>query len=140
MNPWLENYGRDRFTHKPEMTFTSAAHYAQTEAAYAHGYPATSWIQLAFIYAAGIYTAKEQGIVKRGVYFQRFWRAHYFDWLLFARRAGIYGVAGGFVFGTFWFGNVKLSLRRIYSKYQYYMQMEKQEKRGVTRLYFPIQN
>jgi hypothetical protein len=59
MNPWLRNYGRDRYTFTPEMTYTSAAYFSKHEAPFAHGYPATAWIQLALVYAAGLYTAKE---------------------------------------------------------------------------------
>jgi hypothetical protein len=136
MNPWLKNYGKDRLTFTPEMPYTSAAYYAYNEAAHSHGYPLTAWIQLSLVYAAGLYTAKEQGIVKKKVFFQKFWTAHYFDWLLFARRAGIYGVAGGFVAGTFLFGDVQLALRRAYSKYQYWMCMEKTDPYGRETLFF----
>ena len=59
VNPWLNNYGRDRFTYTPEMSHTSALMFHQTEAAHAHGYPVTSWIQLGLVYACGLYTAKE---------------------------------------------------------------------------------
>ena len=43
INPWLNNYGRDRYTYSPELTFTSAYHLQRTEASKAHGYPATAW-------------------------------------------------------------------------------------------------
>ena len=44
MNPWLKNYGRDRFTFTPETTFSSAAYIAKNEASRAHGYPQTAWL------------------------------------------------------------------------------------------------
>ena len=73
MNPWLENYGRDRLTYSPETPYSSAAYHFQNEAAQSHGYPRTAWLQLAIVYACGLYTAKEQGIVKKRVFFQKFW-------------------------------------------------------------------
>ena len=125
MNPWLKNYGRDRFTYSAETTFSSAAYLARNEASQSHGYPATAWLQLAIVYGCGLYTAKEQGIVKKRVFFQRYWAAHYFDWLLFARRGFIYGIFGGLFLGTALFGDQKLALRRAVSKYQYLFCMEK---------------
>lgn len=59
MNPWLKNYGRDRYTYTPEMHATSTLHLHHYEGSYAHGYPYTSWLQLAIVYCAGLYTAKE---------------------------------------------------------------------------------
>jgi len=44
MNPWLKNYGRDRYTFTPEMHYTSANYYSKYEAPYAHGYPYTAWL------------------------------------------------------------------------------------------------
>ena len=73
MNPWLKNYGRDRFTFTPENHHSSAAFFARNEASLSHGYPVTAWFQLGLIYACGLYTAKEQGIVKKRVFFQKFW-------------------------------------------------------------------
>ena len=69
MNPWLKNYGRDRFSYRPETPYTSALMYNTNEAPMAHGYPATAWMQLFLVYSIGLFTAKEQGIVKKGVYF-----------------------------------------------------------------------
>lgn len=119
-NPWLEDFGRDRFTYEPEYPLLTALDAKINEAHYAHGYPLTSWLQLSLVYAAGLYTAKEQGIVKKGVYFQKYWRAHYFDWLMFIRRAGIYGIGGGLVAGTYLFGSPYVSVRRIINGYHYY--------------------
>ena len=58
-NPWLANYGRDKFTYSSETPFSSTKYHARYEAKHAHGYPATAWLQLAIVYAAGLYTAKE---------------------------------------------------------------------------------
>ena len=69
MNPWLKNYGRDRLTFNPETPYTSAAYHARNEAAHSHGYPLTAWLQLGLVYGCGLYTAKEQGIVKKRVFF-----------------------------------------------------------------------
>jgi hypothetical protein len=76
-------------------------------------------LQLAIVYACGLYTAKEQGIVKKRVFFQKFWTAHYFDWLLFGRRSLTYGIVGGLVLGTALFGDQQMAVRRVISKYQY---------------------
>jgi predicted ABC-type ATPase len=73
MNPWLANYGRDRLTYNPETTFSSASFLARNEASQSHGYPVTAWLQLGLVYACGLYTAKEQGIVKKRVFFQKYW-------------------------------------------------------------------
>ncbi len=136
MNPWLRNYGRDRFTYNPETPFTSASYYARNEAAQSHGYPFTAWLQLGIVYACGLYTAKEQGIVKKRVFLQNFFKAHYFDWLLFARRGFTYGIVGGLVAGTIMFGDQRLALRRVISKYNYYFCMEKPDPLNREALYF----
>ncbi len=136
MNPWLKNYGRDRFTYTPETTYTSFARLAKTEGSYAHGYPGTAWLQLAIIYGCGLYTAKEQGIVKKRVFFQKYWNAHYFDWLLFGRRSLIYGIAGGLVLGTYVFGDQQVALRRVISRYHYMFSMEKPDPYQREVLYF----
>ena len=65
--------------------------------------------------------------MKRGVYFQRYWRHHYFDWTLFLKRSMIYGVAGGVVAGTFLFGDAQLALNRIVNKYNVYLRANTKE-------------
>ena len=59
LNPWLKNYGRDRYTFKPEMTYTSAQYIREREGPHSHGYPFTAWFQLFLVYSCGLYTAKE---------------------------------------------------------------------------------
>ena len=76
------------------------------------------------MYGCGVYTAKEQGIMKKGVYFQKYWRHHYFDWTLFLTRSVKYAGVGGLVAGTVLFGNPDLALRRALSKYYYYLGMK----------------
>jgi hypothetical protein len=44
MNPWLDNYGRDRLTFNPETPFSSAVYLKQNEARMSHGYPLTAWL------------------------------------------------------------------------------------------------
>ena len=85
-----------------------------------HGYPRTMWLQMSIILGCGLYTAKEQGIMGRGQYVCKFWNHHYFDWMTFVKRSGIYGVAGGIVLGTFLFGNPDIAIRRIHSKWSSY--------------------
>ena len=91
---------------------------------------------MALVYAAGLYTAKEQGIVKKGVYFQRYWRAHYFDWLLFLRRGSIYGMGGGLFIGILTFGYPITSIRRVVSKYNRYFVMRKPDQFNKETSYF----
>lgn len=136
MNPFLKNYGKDKFTYTPEVHFTSAVHHARTEGSISHGYPFTAWMQVALVYACGLYTAKEQGIVKKRVFFQRYWRAHYFDWILFGQRSFKYAIVGGVIAGTLLFGDHKLAMRRIYSKYQYLFCMEKTDPKNNETLHF----
>lgn len=136
MNPWLKNYGKDRMTFTPETPYSTNAYYMRNEGSHSHGYPVTAWLQLAIVYGCGLYTAKEQGIVKKRVFFQSFWRAHYFDWLLFARRGFSYGIVGGLVAGTFLFGDHRIALRRVVSKYNYYFCMEKKDPLARDTLYF----
>lgn len=78
----------------------------------------------------GLYTAKEQGCVARGVLFSRFWRFHYFDWLTFLRRGGIYAWGGGLVLGTILFGSPDLSFKRVLGRYEYFFKEHEQDKRG----------
>jgi len=42
-NPWLENFGRDRFSYDAEYPLLTAIDYRINEAHYAHGYPLTAW-------------------------------------------------------------------------------------------------
>jgi hypothetical protein len=37
INPWLKNYGRDRFTYKPETPYTSTLYLSKTEGPLSHG-------------------------------------------------------------------------------------------------------
>lgn len=106
----------------------------------AHGYPYTAWLQLGLLYYVGLHTAKEQGIVKMGVPFARYWRAHYFDWITFARRGAIYAWAGGLVAGTVLFGSPDLALRRTISKYHYYFSMEKLDYNSTQMMIIPRNN
>jgi len=136
MNPWLDNYGYDRYTFTEEIMYSNTRNSIDNEARASHGYPRTAWLQLALVYGVGLYTAKEQGIVKKGVYFQNFFRAHYFDWLLFFRRSAVYGIAGGFVLGTYFFGNHSVAAVRAYNKYRYYLKMPKTDPYNRDTQYF----
>lgn len=44
MNPWLDNYGRDRFTYDSEMLEVNTARYFHEEPKLAHGYPLTAYL------------------------------------------------------------------------------------------------
>jgi len=80
-------------------------YWAQNEGKLSHGYPATFWLQFGLLYATGVYTAREQGLIRRNVFLTKFWRFHYFDWISYMRRCVVYGWAGGLVAGTVLFGN-----------------------------------
>ena len=106
-----------------------------TEAKYSHGYPATAWLQLALVYGCGIYTAQEQGIVKRGTPFCRFWRAHYFDWMTFGVRSVKYAWLGGLLAGTVLFGSPDIAFKRAISKFNYFTYEAKFDKTaGMTQI------
>ena len=106
---------------------------------YAHGFPFTAWLQLGLVYAVGLYTAKEQGCVPRGTLITRFWRYHYFDWLTFVRRAGVYAFGGGLVAGTILFGSPDVSLKRAIHWYnsdlwkRWWSRLR--QRRAATRVY-----
>ena len=126
----LANYGRDEYSYKVELFDHAHDYWAKNEAKFAHGYPVTAWLQMGLVYTAGLYTAKEQGCVARGVLFSRFWRYHYFDWITFLRRAGVYGIGGGLVAGTILFGSPEISIKRIVSKYNTWIAEDRQHYRG----------
>ena len=133
----LKGFGRDSFTYDPELRNLAHNYWYRMEAPLAHGYPATAWLQLGLLYACGLYTAKEQGCVARGVIFSRFWRYHYFDWQTFLRRGGIYAWGGGLVAGTILFGSPDVSIKRCIGKYQYWMCENRQDVRGESNLLQP---
>ena len=114
----------DPLNYKPETSYSNADYWDKNEARLAHGYPYTAWLQLGIYYGAGLYTAKQQGLVAKGVIFSKFWNFHYFDWMTFIRRAGIYGVGGGLVLGTVLFGSPDLSINRVISTYRYWVMAE----------------
>ena len=131
----LKGYGRDRYTYKAETYNAAHQYWHKNEARFAHGYPGTAWLQLALLYGAGLYTAKEQGCVARGVIFSRFWRFHYFDWLTFMRRGAVYAGFGGLVAGTVLFGSPDISIKRVINFYHLWMSMNIQDVRGTTATY-----
>ena len=126
----MKDFGRDNLNYKPELYSKNAVYWAQNEARLAHGYPGTAWLQVALLYGVGLYTAKEQGLVRSGVVFSKFWKFHYFDWITFIRRGGIYAFAGGLVAGTVLFGSPDLSIRRAINKYNFYVSAERINVRG----------
>ena len=131
----LSKYGRDNYTYNAELYDASHRYWYQNEARFAHGYPGTAWLQLGLLYGVGLYTAKEQGCVARGVLFSRFWRFHYFDWITFMRRGAVYAGAGGLVAGTVLFGSPQVSIRRIINFYQHWFVMNKTDSRGDYATY-----
>lgn len=137
---WLNNFGNDRYTYRAELYDISSIHWAQNEAKISHGYPYTAWLQMGLVYATGVYTARKQGLIKRNVFITRFWRFHYFDWIMFGRRSVIYAWAGGMVAGTVLFGNPQLALRRTVNRYHYMFSMEKIDTEGKWGLILPKLN
>ena len=55
----LGQFGRDALTYRPEKYTLDNEFWRYNEAAWSHGYPATSWFQLAIMYGCGLYTAKK---------------------------------------------------------------------------------
>ena len=129
-NPGLTSqFGRDVITYTPETLTINNEYWRFNEGGLSHGYPVTSWFQLAIIYGCGVYTAKEQGILKSYFTPQRFWRHHYFDWTMFLQRSFKFGIVGGLLAGTVLFGNPQIALQRMYSKYQLWMGQKVQDVR-----------
>ena len=62
--------------------------------------------------------------------FTKFWRFHYFDWLTFMRRGGVYAWGGGLVTGTILFGSPDISLKRCIAFYRTWAASEKPNTRG----------
>ena len=128
--PLVKNFMRDSLNYQPELYNKNAVYWAQNEGRIAHGYPGTAWLQLGLLYGVGLYTAKQQGLIRSGVVFTKFWKFHYFDWITFLRRGGIYAFAGGLVAGTVLFGSPDLSIRRSISSYHYWLSGEQKNIRG----------
>ena len=116
----LAQHETGHFNYQPETVYKAARYHAAHEGREAHGYPATAYLQLGLLYACGLYTAKEQGLVRKGVLLSRFWKFHYFDFISFMRRGVIYAWAGGLVAGTIMFGSPDLSLKRAINRYQWF--------------------
>ena len=136
----MKNFGRDRYTYHTETYTLNAIYWNRNEAKLAHGYPNTYFLQAAIIYGVGLYTAKEQGIVKKGAIFKPWWTAHYFDWITFARRSFVYGVVGGLLAGTILYGNPELSIARIDSKFRYYLYAPKRDHYANRNAYLTNSN
>ena len=100
----------------------------------------TSWLQIGLLYACGVYTAQEQGVMKRTQFFGRFWRHHYFDWITFARRGGLYAGVGGLCLGTVLFGNANISLRRGLHHLAFWFKEDKPDNNGTMNTYFVKDN
>ena len=62
--------------------------------------------------------------------FTRFWGFHYFDWITYLRRAGLYAGVGGLALGTVLFGSPELSVRRVQSFYRTWFCSTPRETRG----------
>ena len=73
------------------------------------------------LYCIGVYTAREQGIMRYNQYFCRFWKHHYFDWALLFRRGFKYAGIGGIISGTMIFGDWYLSFCLMRGKWTNYI-------------------
>mmetsp|Transcript_35937 Transcript_35937/g.55211 ORF Transcript_35937/g.55211 Transcript_35937/m.55211 type:complete len:170 (-) Transcript_35937:58-567(-) len=131
----FDQYGRDPYSYQIEDLWTGNRYWERNEGSFSHGYPTTAYFQLALIYGCGLYTAQKQGIVKRGVFFQRYWRHHYFDWTLFLKRSFKIGVVGGMVAGTYLFGDPELAWKRLISKFNMYIGTWAKEKQDSESCY-----
>ena len=113
LNPAFNKRGIDKFTYQPENHFYWAAHWRQNESRLAHGYPFTGFLQAALVFATGAYTAKQQGYPITHAW----WKAHHFDWIKFMKRGSVFGIGGGLVLGTIFFGNPSLSISKLKNLY-----------------------
>ena len=119
-NPGVCNdYHHSRFTMTPEKDKFWSWYFNAFESRFAHGYPYTFALQGGIIYLCAIYTAREQGLISKtgNQFFFNIFRSHWFDWITFLKRAGIFGIAGGLVLGTVFFGDPTISLKRIHNTY-----------------------
>ena len=115
--PLVKDFTRDSMNFRPELNYSNSDYWAKYEARMAHGYPLTAWLQLGLLYGVGLYTAKQQGLIRGSAVFSRFWKFHYFDWIAFSKRGVVYAWGGGLVAGTVLFGSPDVSIRRGISKY-----------------------
>ena len=127
-----------KFSYNPDLPHKAHMYHKVYEAKEAHGYPGTAWLQLGLLYACGLYTAKEQGLVRKGVIFTKFWRFHYFDYITFIRRGVVFAWAGGLLAGTIMFGSPDLSLKRAINRFNFYVMgmdvdYDNKEGRFITR-------
>ena len=107
-NDFMELYGLDRFTAVEDRYYTSSIYWRKNESKIISGYPQTFYLQASLVYLCGLYTARQQGIVKRNVFFSPYWRAHYFDWTLFLRRSVLIGGFGGLALGSYIWGRPRI--------------------------------
>ena len=56
-NDFLDLFGRDQLSYRPETINLRNEHLKRYEAPLAHGYPYTSYLQLGLAYGACVYTA-----------------------------------------------------------------------------------
>ena len=53
----------------------------------------------------------------RNAIFARFWRFHYFDWMMFMRRGSIYALGGCLVAVNVLFSSPDVSIKRAINRY-----------------------
>jgi hypothetical protein len=56
-NPWLANFGKDRYTFRPEKYHTTAIWYHENEHRVARGGSSALLLQATIIYGVAVYTA-----------------------------------------------------------------------------------
>ena len=108
-----ENYGKDTQTSNFEKDAHFTDYYLRNEAALAHGYPLTLYLQGGIFYLTAYYTARGQGLPNPHL----FYKSHWFDWITCFKRFAVFGIAGGMILGTVMFGDTGISLKRIYNRY-----------------------
>ena len=93
-------------------------------------------MQAGLIYGCGIYTAQQQGIIRKNVYFSAFWNYHYFDHISFLKRSAVVGLGGGLVLGTLIFGKPDWAVQRAVNRAKYFTLHEYQDNFGTNQSYW----
>ena len=114
-NPSLtKNFGYNSWSYEPENNRYWMKYYRANEARMAHGYPYTGFLQAGIFLGCALYTAKKQGLPNPHLFF----KSHWFDWITCFKRFGVFGVGGGLLVGIILFGDMRISMKRIYNRYK----------------------
>ena len=118
-NPEMCNtFRKNKRTGRQENYQYWATYYAKNERSMAYGFPMTFALQGGIFYLCAVYTAREQGLITKSEFVFNFAKSHWFDWTKCLKRFGVFGVAGGLVLGSIFFGDPSLAIARWRNRYQ----------------------